>query len=161
MYSHLTHPLSLSVADADYTSMSMMLTITTGTISAGGNLIPTVMIVTSTDSRVENVETFTLSLTTGDSAVMPQPLSTTVSINDTTSEYMYMYMVMSITNYSPFTSSLPPLISEMMINFNQPGYTVTEGGTVMANVQVMSEVTLDRDVMVTVQTGDGSATAGI
>ena len=69
-------------------------------------------------------------------------------------------MVMSITNYSPFTSSLPPLISEVMIDFNQPGYTVTEGQTVMANVQVMSAVTLDRDVVVTVQTVDGSATAG-
>ena len=37
---------------------------------------------------------------------------------------------------------------------------MTEGQAVMANVQVMSEVTLDRDVVVTVQTVDGSATAG-
>ena len=49
----------------------------------------------------------------------------------------------------------------MMIDFHQPDYTVTEGQTVMANVQVMSEVTLDRDVVVTVETGDGSATAGM
>ena len=91
----LTLPLSLSGADADYTGVSMIQTIPTGTtISAGGNLIPTVMIVTSTDSRVETQETFTLSLTTGDSAVMPQSISRTISINDMTSEYMYMYMVM-------------------------------------------------------------------
>ena len=47
-----------------------------------------------------------------------------------------------------------------MIDFNQTDYSVTEGGTVMAGVQVMSGVTLDRDVVVTVQTGDGSDSAG-
>ena len=69
----------------------MIQTIPTGTtISAGGNLIPTVMIMTSTDSIVENMETFTLSLTSTDPAVMPQSVSTTVSITDMTSEYMYI-----------------------------------------------------------------------
>ena len=153
MYPHAPHS-PLSVAGSDYTSVSVDLTFSATTTSQ------TVTIVTSTDSIVEDEETFTLSLTSTDPAVMPQPVSTTVSITDMTSEYMYMYMVMFITNYPPFTSPLPPFISGMMIDFNQPDYTVTEGQTVMANVQVMSEVTLDRDVMVTVQTGDGSATAG-
>ena len=45
-----------------------------------------------------------------------------------------------------------------MIDFNQPDYSVIEGVLVMARVQVMSGITLDRDVVVTVQTVDGSAT---
>ena len=48
-----------------------------------------------------------------------------------------------------------------MIDFNQPDYSVNEGVSVMAEVQVMSGITLDRDVVVTVQTVDGSGTAGM
>ena len=36
-----------------------------------------------------------------------------------------------------------------------------EGDTVSTEVQVMSGITLDRDVVVTVQTVDGSGTAGM
>ena len=36
-----------------------------------------------------------------------------------------------------------------------------EGDTVSAEVQVMSGITLDRNVVVTVQTVDGSGTAGM
>ena len=36
-----------------------------------------------------------------------------------------------------------------------------EGDTVSAEVQMMSGITLDRDVVVTVQTVDGSGTAGM
>ena len=99
IYSHLNLPPPLSVSDADYTSVSMILIITTGTtISAGGNLIPTVMIMTSTDSIVETQEMFTLSLTSTDSAVMPQSVSRTVSITDMTSEYIHSHTLMSMTN---------------------------------------------------------------
>ena len=49
----------------------------------------------------------------------------------------------------------------MMIDFNQPDYSVNEGVLVMAEVQVMSGITLDRDVVVTVQSVDGSGTAGM
>ena len=70
----------------------MDLTISAGTTSQ------TVTIMTSTDSRVETQETFTLSLTSTDSAVMPQSVSTTVSITDMTSEYIHSHsMVMSMT----------------------------------------------------------------
>ena len=48
-----------------------------------------------------------------------------------------------------------------MIDFTQPDYSVNEGVPVSAEVQVMSGVTLDRDVVVTVQTVDGSGTAGM
>ena len=48
-----------------------------------------------------------------------------------------------------------------MIDFNQPDYSVNEGVSVSAEVQVMSGITLDRDVVVTVQTVDGSGTAGM
>ena len=56
---------------------------------------------------------------------------------------------------------LPPLLSEVMIDFDQADYTMSEGETVVANVQVMSEVILDRDITVTVQTGGGTVTAGM
>ena len=55
---------------------------------------------------------------------------------------------------------LPPLLSEVMVDFDQADYTMSEGGAVVANVQVMSEVTLDRDIVVTVETGGGTDTAG-
>ena len=48
-----------------------------------------------------------------------------------------------------------------MIDFNRPEYSAMEGDTVSAEVQVMSGITLDRDVVVTVQTVDGSGTAGM
>ena len=113
----LTLPLSLSGADADYTSVSMMLTIPTGTtISAGGNLIPTVMIVTSTDSIVEDEETFTLSLTSTDPAVMPQSVSTTVSITDMTSEYIHSHsMVMSMTNVKEIANAISRPVADPLV----------------------------------------------
>ena len=74
----------LSVAGSDYASVSVDRTFSATTTSQ------TVMIMTTSDSIVEILETFTLSLTSTDSAVMPQPVSTTVSITDMTSEYMYI-----------------------------------------------------------------------
>ena len=66
---------------------------------SAGTTSQTVMIMTSTDSIVETQEMFTLSLTSTDSAVMPQSVSRTVSINDTTSEYIHSHsMVLSMTN---------------------------------------------------------------
>ena len=68
-------------------------------IFSAGTTSQTVMIMTSTDSIVEDLETFTLSLTTTDPVVMPQSVSTTVSITDMTSEYIHSHsMVMSMTN---------------------------------------------------------------
>ena len=113
----LTLPLSLSGADTDYISVSMIQTIPTGTtISAGGNLIPTVMIMTSTDSIVENVETFTLSLTSTDPAVMPQSVSTTVFITDMTSEYIHSHsMVMSMTNMKKTDNAISRPVADPLV----------------------------------------------
>ena len=55
---------------------------------------------------------------------------------------------------------LPPssLLSVVMIQFDETGYAVSEGDPVSAEVQVMSGIVLDRSVIVTVQTVDGTAT---
>ena len=90
----------LTVAGSDYTSVSMDLTFNATTTNQ------TVMIMTSTDSRVEDEEMFTLSLTTTDSAVMSQSVSTNVSITDMTSEYIHSHsMIMSMTNMKEYSSS--------------------------------------------------------
>ena len=75
----------LTVAGSDYTSLTMDLTFSDTTSSHN------VMIMTSTDGRVEDPETFTLSLTSTDPAVMPQSVSRTLSINDITSEYIHSH----------------------------------------------------------------------
>ena len=82
MYPHAPHS-PLSVAGSDYTSETVDLTFSPTTLSQ------TVMIVISTDNRVEDEEMFTLSLTSTDPAVMPQSVSRTVSITDMTSEYIH------------------------------------------------------------------------
>ena len=87
MYPHAPHS-PLSEAGSDYTSETVDLIITfNATITS-----QIVMIMTSTDSRVEDKETFTLSLTSTDPAVMPQSVSMTVSITDITSEYIHSHM---------------------------------------------------------------------
>ena len=76
--------------------------------------------------------------------------------------YMYMYMVMSITNLLlPPSFLLPPLLSEVRIGFVLSDSSVREGGSVMVRLQVMLEITLDIDVVVTVKTGDVYDSAGI
>ena len=83
----------LTEAGSDYMSETVDLIFSAGTTNQ------TVMIMTSTDSIVEDMETFTLSLTSNDPAVMPQSVSTTVSITDMTSEYIHSHsMVLSMTN---------------------------------------------------------------
>jgi hypothetical protein len=113
-------------AGSDYTSETVDLTFSATTTSQ------TVMIMASNDSIVETQEMFTLSVTTTNSAVMPQSVSITVSITDMT---------------------------KVMIDFDRSDYSVTEGGSVIARMKVMLEVTLDIDVVVTVQIGDGSDSA--
>ena len=102
VYSHVTSYLDvfpphspLTEAGSDYMSVSVDLIFSAGTTSQ------TVMIMTSTDSTVENEETFTLSLTYTDSAVMPQSSTSTVTIIDTTGEYIHSHsMISSMTNMS-------------------------------------------------------------
>ena len=73
------------MAGSDYTSVSMDLT-----INSGSTISQAVMIMASTDDRVENVETFSLSLTSGDPAVTVTTASATVTIEDVTSECIHL-----------------------------------------------------------------------
>ena len=66
----------LPPALSDYTSVSMDLTFN------NGNTARTVMIPIIGDNVVESTESFTVSLTTGDSAVTLNPQTTTVNIQD-------------------------------------------------------------------------------
>ena len=68
--------LSLPPASSDYTSVSMDLTFNSGTTTQ------TVMIPIIGDNVVESTESFTVSLTSADSAVTLNPSTTTVTILD-------------------------------------------------------------------------------
>ena len=103
----------LTEAGSDYMSKTVDLTFSAGTTSH------TVMIMTSTDSVVEDMETFTLSLTSTDPAVMPQSSTSTVTIIDTTGEYIHSHsMILSMTNMSllflltslPLPLAIPPTL---------------------------------------------------
>ena len=100
----------LTEAGSDYMSVSVDLTFSAITTSH------TVMIVTTTDSIVENEETFTLFLTSNDSAVMPQSVSRTVSINDTTSEYIHSHsMVLSMTNMKETAKTISRPVADPLV----------------------------------------------
>ena len=113
MYIQCAFPIT--EAGNDYTSETVDLTFSAGTTSQ------TVMIITSTDSIVEDEETFTLSLTFTDPAVMPQSVSTTVSITDMTSEYntsTHMHTLMINMNETANAISRPvadPLVIQAAI----------------------------------------------
>ena len=79
MYPHAPHS-PLSEAGSDYTSVTTNLTFSATTTSQ------TVMTMTSTDNVLEDDEEFTLSLTTGDSAVTVTTPSATVTLTDETSK---------------------------------------------------------------------------
>ena len=73
--------LFLPPATNDYTTVFMELTF------SGGNTAQTVMIPIVGDNVVESTESFTVSLTTGDSAVMLNSSTTTVTIQDDDSKH--------------------------------------------------------------------------
>ena len=85
MYTFPPHS-PLTVAGSDYTSVSVDLVFSATTTSQ------TVMIVTHNDNRVETREMFTITLTITGSAVKPPSVFVTVSIIDTTSEYMHVHV---------------------------------------------------------------------
>ena len=63
--------------------------------------------------------------------------------------------LLSLFSLSPF---IPLSSSEVTVGFDQTVQTVDEGQSAMVTVSVMGEsVTLDRDVVVTVMTVDGTA----
>ena len=80
-------PLSHSGSGGDYTShKSIDLTLNSGTTSQ------MVTVATSTDTAIENEETFTLTLTENDDAVDVMPQSATVTITDETSKYIHCHI---------------------------------------------------------------------
>ena len=168
MYFGLFHlPLSHSGGGGDYTNLSIDLTFNSVTISQ------MVTVATSTDTVIEDEETFTLTLTENDDAVDVMPQSATVTITDQTSKYIYSHInriegyvaakkieplqvsSLSLSSLSPF---IPLSSSEVTVGFDQTAQTVDEEQSAMVTVSVMGEsVTLDRDVIVTVMTVDGTA----
>ena len=82
------HVLSfLPPASSDYTTVSMDLTFNAGSTNQ------TVMISITGDTVVESTESFTVSLTTGDSAVNLNPSITTVTIQDDDSKFWYIHEI--------------------------------------------------------------------
>ena len=74
---------SLTVGGSDYTSLSTDLTFNSVTTSRMAT------VATSTDTVIEDEETFTLALTENDDAVDVMPQSATVTITDQTSKYSH------------------------------------------------------------------------
>ena len=72
----------LSPASSDYTTVSMDLTFNSGTTTQ------TVMIPILGDNVVESTESFTVSLTSADSAITLNPSTTTVTIQDDDSKFL-------------------------------------------------------------------------
>ena len=98
----------LPPASSDYTSVTTMLTFN------AGNTNQTVML-PIIDNMVEEVtESFTVSLTTGDSAVMLNPSTTTVTIEDDDSKLCIVHMYQSFflrTSYNLYRTALLCLMS--------------------------------------------------
>ena len=116
-----------------------------------GSTSQTVMVTAEDDNVIENNETFTLSLTSGDNAVDMTPQSATVTITDQTSKY---------TTTGHITTGLPLVLrSGLTMTFEETSYSVREGASLNVTVTVTAEnITFDRDVEVTVMTINGTAT---
>ena len=112
------HVLSfLPPASSDYTTVSMDLTF------SAGNTNQTVMIPITGDTVEEGTESFTVSLTTGDSAVMLNPSTTTVTIEDDDGKFFGIKeggrrlicrdytSLLTINVVNSFQHSLKPLLS--------------------------------------------------
>ena len=114
---------------------------------------------TSTDTVIEDEETFTLSLTENDDAVnMLMPQSATVTITDQTSKYSHCHInrieeyvaARKNLNYCFFSSALK-------FGFDASVYSVMEGESEVVTVTVMGGGTLERDVVLTVTSSNGTA----
>jgi len=121
-----------------------------------GTLTQTVEISTTSDTVLEMSESFTVSLsqTPVDAAVTLVPESTTINIQDTTCKLAKG----SSHCLSPLHNCVSS--SAVTIGFDATTYNVTEGGSVNVSVSVQSG-TLARDVVVTLQTVNGTATGRV
>ena len=153
MYFSLFHlPLSHSGGGGDYTSLSIDLTFNSVTISQ------MVTVATSTDTVIEDEETFTLTLTENDDAVDVMPQSATVTITDQTSKYIHC----PLNRIDEYVAARRNLIycffsSALTFGFGPSVYSVMEGESEVVTVTVMGGGTLERDVVVTVTSHDGTA----
>ena len=113
----------------------------------------TIEISTTGDMVLEMSESFSVALSqmSVDASVTLNPASATVNVEDDDSELTNdsLHCVLPLHNSSSSTA--------ITIGFNDTAYTVTEGGSASVSVSVLSG-TLARDVVVTLQTEDGTAT---
>ena len=117
-----------------------------------------VTVVTSTDTVIEAMETFTLALTENDDAVdVLMPQSATVTITDQTSKYSHCH-INRIEEYVVGRKSLNYCFfsSALIFGFDPSVYSVMEGGSEVVTVTVMNG-TLEREVVLTVMSSDGTA----
>ena len=126
---------------------------------SSGSTSQTATVMAEGDNMIEDDETFTLSLTSTDTAIdrlMPQ--SATVTITDQTSKYIHCHInrvekyvaARKNLNYCFFSSALT-------FGFDPSVYSVMEGESEVVTVTVMGEGTLERDVVLTVTSSDGTA----
>ena len=124
-----------------------------------GSTSQTVTVMAEGDNVIEDDEMFTLSLTSTDSAIdMLMPQSATVTITDQTSKYILCHInrieeyvaTRKNPNYCFFSSALK-------FGFDPSVYSVMEGESEVVTVTVMGGGTLERDVVLTVTSSDGTA----
>ena len=124
-----------------------------------GSTSQTVTVMADDDNMIEDDETFTLSLTSTDTAIaMLMPQSATVTITDQTSKYILCHInrieeyvaTRKNLNYCFFSSALT-------FGFDPSAYSIMEGESEMVTVTVMGGGTLERQVAVTVTSHDGTA----
>ena len=117
-----------------------------------GTSTQTVEISTTGDMVLEMPKSFGVSLSqmSVDASVTLNPASATINIEDDDSELTNdsLHCVLPLHNSSSSTA--------VTIGFTTTTYNVTEGGSAIVSVSVLSG-TLARDVIVTLQTVDGTA----
>ena len=142
---HILHVVSTS-APGDYTSVSSDLTFDADTSTQ------TIEISITSDIELEMSESFSVSLSQMpvDASVTLNPASATVNVEDDDSRLTKdsLHCVPPLHNSSSSTA--------VTIGFTTTTYNVTEGGSASVSVSVLSG-TLARDVIVTLQTVDGTA----
>ena len=124
-----------------------------------GSTSQTVTVMAEGDNVIEDDETFTLSLTSTDTAIdMLMLQSATVTITDQTSKYIHCHInrieeyvaARKNLNYCFFSSALT-------FGFDPSVYSVMEGESEVVTVTVMGGGTLERHVVLTVTSSDGTA----
>ena len=110
------------------------------------------------DNIVEHSEIINLSLVSTDSAVILNPSTSTITIEDVDSKWLCKYYLLYILQlckhqYNVFTLTT----SVVTIGFNETAYSVSEdAGNVSITLSVQTGI-LDRNVIVTLSTINGTA----